>query len=184
MKAGLGGAAVGVALVLRAWDTIVDRFLHAPKESAEGRVQFEAAASMMLGDNPLGGRRERLLPRPRGGRARAKVGVFGYDATGIVHNIYWLTAAEVGYLGFLAFVAVLASPILTAFLGAVRARGDVRGDVLLGLGIGLVLIELQGKFEWALRQTTLSYLLWTLAGVIAALARSIGRARGLQPARA
>lgn len=184
VRAGLGGIAVGVALVLRAWDTIVDRFLHAPKESAEGRVQFEAAASMMLGDNPLGvGMNGFSLALGEGGYG-AKVGVFGYDATGIVHNIYWLTAAEVGYLGFLAFVAVLASPVVTAFVGAARAKGDVRGDVLLGLGVGLLLMDFQGKLEWALRQTTLSYLFWTLAGVIAALARSATRARRLQPARA
>lgn len=184
IRAGLLGAVIGTALVLRAWDTIVDRFLHAPKESAEGRVQFEAAASLMLGDHPLGvGINGFSLALGDGGYG-ARVGVFGYDATGIVHNIYWLTAAEIGYLGFLAFVAVLASPIFTAFRGAAHARGDVRGDILLGLGVGLCLMDFQGKLEWAFRQTTLSYLFWTLAGVIAGLARAVRLARHLPGAPA
>jgi O-antigen ligase len=175
VRAGLLGLAAGALIVLRAWDSIVDRFLHAPKESAEGREQFELAASLMLSDHPFGiGINGFSLALGEAGYG-ARAGIYGYDATGIVHNIYWLTAAEIGWVGILAFVVLLAMPPLTAVHGWWRARGDLRGDVLIGLAMGLLLMDLQGKLEWAFRQTTLSYLFWTIAGMIATLARQVRR---------
>lgn len=184
LRTGAIGAAAGAALLAYSWKTIVDRFLHAPKESAEGREQFELAASLMLRDRPLGvGMNGYSLALGDAGYG-ARAGIYGYDATGIVHNIYWLTAAEIGYLGFVAFVAILAGPPLVALSGAVRARNDIRGDVLLGLAVGLLLMYFQGTLEWAFRQTTLSYMFWIIAGIIASTARAaVGPRVASAPAR-
>lgn len=181
-KRSLGLRAVlgATALLVRAWDSLVDRFTNAPKESAEGREQFEAAAALMLREHPLGmGINQYSLALEQAGYG-ARVGILGYDASGIVHNIYWLTAAETGYLGLAVFLALLGAPVVTALRAGLRARRDVRGDVLIGFAVGLLLLYAQGTLEWALRQTTLSYLFWTIAGVIDGLARQLAsdRARG------
>jgi hypothetical protein len=172
-KAGLIGLVAALSMLAYAWKTIVDRFTNAPKESAEGREQFEAAASLMLKEHPLGvGMNQFSLGLGDAGYG-ARVGVYGYDATGIVHNIYWLTAAELGYAGALSFIVLMATPPIVALRASVRARHDVRGDVLVGLAVGLVLMDFQGKLEWAFRQTTLSYLFWIIAAVIAGLSRAL-----------
>jgi hypothetical protein len=167
------GALAAAILLVQAWDTIVDRFTNAPRESAEGRVLFEHAAERMLADHPMGvginlfshvlehdgyGRDERLPE---------------YDRSGIVHNVYWLTAAEVGYFGVGAYALVLAGPIVTALRAAAGRRRDVRRDVLFGLAVGLAVLYAQGTLEWALRQTALSYLFWIIAAMIAGISRSL-----------
>lgn len=173
----LCGLLLATVVLARAWDTIVDRFLHAPKESAESRKYFEAAAKLMLSEHPLGvgiNQYSRVLDE---GGYGTRVGITGYDTSGIVHNIYWLTAAEVGYLGLGAFLALLLHALAVAARGALRARDDIRGDVMLGLGVGLLLLCLQGLLEWAHRQTALSYLFWLVLGVLAALGRELDLAR-------
>jgi O-antigen ligase len=164
----------GVLLVLiQAWDSIVDRFLNAPSESAEGRELFELAASQMLHDHPLGvGINLFSHVLDHGGYGRG-VDLPEYDRSGIVHNVYWLTAAEVGWAGLAAFLLLLASPVFTAFRAGLTGGRDVRRDVLFGLGVGLVALYAQGTLEWAFRQTTLSYLFWMLAGIIVGLSRAL-----------
>lgn len=172
------GALLAAMALVRAWDTIADRFLHAPEESAEIRVQFEAAARLMAHENPLGvGINQFSLMLENGGYAE-RVGITGYDTSAIVHNIYWLTAAEVGWAGLAAYLMVLLHPLFHALWHGLRARRDVRGDVLIGLAIGLCLLYFQGKLEWALRQTAPSYLFWSVVGLVAALSRAVAAGSG------
>lgn len=172
---GAGGA------VLKASDTIVDRFTHAPPESGETRSIMNAASSAMLSDHPLGiginqysvvgvrgayfkrAAEDRSGPRNPSGEAPQ----YG----GIVHNIYWLTAAELGYVGFLAFAWLLLSPLCLAFWHGWRTHNDIRGDLLLGISVGLLGLYLHGTLEWTFRQTQISYLFWTMAAIAAALPR-------------
>jgi O-antigen ligase len=172
-------AALFAAMALgRAWDSIIDRFVNAPRESAEIRVRFEAAARLMAYENPLGvGINQFSRVLEHGGYAE-RVGITGYDASAIVHNIYWLTAAEVGWAGLIAYLMVLLHPLFQALWHGLRARHDVRGDVLIGLGIGLCLLYFQGKLEWALRQTAPSYLFWNVVGLVAALSRAVAARPG------
>jgi hypothetical protein len=175
------GVLFATLALVRAWDSIVDRFLNAPEESAESRVQFEAAARLMAHENPLGvGINQFSLVLENGGYAE-RVGITGYDASAIVHNLYWLTAAEVGWAGLAAYLMVLLHPLLQALWHGLRARHDVRGDVLIGLGTGLFLLYFQGKLEWALRQTAPSYLFWSVVGLVAALSRAVASGPGPRP---
>jgi hypothetical protein len=96
-----------------------------------------------------------------------------YDRSGIVHNVYRLTAAEVGYLGIGAYVLVLAAPLVTALRAAAGRGRNVRRDVLFGFAIGLSVLYAQGMLEWALRQTALSYLFWIIAAMIVGISRSL-----------
>jgi O-antigen ligase len=170
-------AAVGVlaaaALAIRAGQTIINRFESAPEASAQGRWLFNRVALAMLEDNPIGiginhfaymvlkGRYFEMTGRDREG--------------GIDHNIYLLTGAELGYIGLFAFLWIVIQPIVVAFRGARQARSDVRGDLMMGLGCGMLAFNLQGYLEWAWRQTPLQQIFWIILGITAGLARHIRR---------
>ena len=157
-----------VALLTKAWDTIADRFLHAAKSSEEAREYFEEASQAMLHDRPFGiglNQYSHVLSSFGYGE---RVGMDIHDQSGIVHNIYWLTAAELGYHGLLAFALLLAQPLYVALRTAARDR-TLSGDVMLGLAASLTVTYLQGKLEWSLRMTTISQILFILFGLVAAL---------------
>jgi hypothetical protein len=160
----------GLAIVLvKALDTIIERFTMAAASSEEARHHFEAAAKMMLADHPLGvGVNAFSHVLDKMGYAD-RAGVDPVDRDGIVHNIYWLTAAETGYFGAVAYALLLGVPLVVALRCAARHRGDVRADVLLGVSAGLLVTYIQGKAEWIARQTTMSYLFFLLLALIAAL---------------
>ena len=63
-----------------------------------------------------------------------------------------------GYLGIVALIPLLLNPVVLAFRHGFRAPSDVRGDILLGLGVGLGLFYVHGTFEWVWRSTEVSYL--------------------------
>ncbi|NUP04856.1 MAG: O-antigen ligase family protein [Polyangiaceae bacterium] len=159
------------AVVIKSFDTIVERFTSAPDASAEARHLFEKAASAMLRDHGGGiGINQFSLVLDR-----SYADVFGLpdvDRNGIVHNVYWLTAAEMGYLGLVCFVALFTAPMIRALRTAIGEKG-LRSDLALGFGVGIAVTLAQGKLEWSLRTTQLSYLLWIVAG----LAFSLGTAR-------
>jgi hypothetical protein len=163
------GALGGIA---KGWDTIVNRFLHAPKESEEARVLFNKAAAMMAGDHPFGvGINMYSYSLEHGGYA-ARLAIDAGDRNGIAHHIYWLTAAETGYFGVSTFVLLLASVLVNALRSTTKPDG--RGDIAVGIVAGLVVTYLQGTAEWIARQTNMSYLFWLFAAITVAL-------RGLPP---
>jgi hypothetical protein len=165
----LGAATLGAgALLTKSWDTIADRFLNAAKSSEEAREYFEEASQAMLHDHPFGVGMNQYSHVLSSFGYGERVGMDVHDQSGIVHNIYWLTAAELGYHGLLALTLLLAQPLSVAVRSAVRDR-TLSGDVLLGVAASLTVTYVQGKLEWSLRMTTISQILFTLFGLVAAL---------------
>lgn len=179
------GMFFAAGLIIRAGDTIFERFRSASAVSAEDRLRFNEAASLMLREHRFGvGMNQYSLVLARGGYF-ARVGLDhdvsgqpdGDRFAGIAHNIYWLTLAEMGYLGLFSLFLVLFGPLWLAFRRGWRARGTPTGDLLLALAIGLAGLHATGLLEWVWRQTALSYLFWMVAGMIAALARHVTSSR-------
>ena len=172
-RIGLIGLILGLAVVPVAVAKLDSRSSVEKAESLLLREQYEAAASMMLAEHPLGiGPNQfqvSLMTEGYGARA----GVDWTQRIGIVHNIYWLTAAETGYAGLLALVLVFIVPVLSAFRYAFRAGRDIRGDVLLGLGVGLTMFYVHSLFEWVWRVTSVSYVFWIVVGMTATLSRGV-----------
>jgi len=171
---GLGIAGAG-AVLLKSWDTIVERFSSAPDASAEARVMFEDAARRMLHDHPAGigiNQFSRILDE----RYADLVGLPEVDRNGLVHNVYWLTAAEMGYLGIATFLLVMTRPLLLGVWGAFRER-SLRGDLMMGLAVGIGVTLVQGKLEWSLRTSQLSFLLAVVGGLVFALHASSPKRR-------
>lgn len=172
IRVGIVALILGTALTIKSLDTIVDRFLHAPEASARGRALFESASARMLADHPLGiglNNFSHVLAAEYG----ASAGLPEYDQSGIVHHIYWLTAAELGYLGLLVYLAFVVYPIVVGARWLRRWRADPRGDVILGCTAGLIVTAGQGVLEWLSRQTVMGYLIWIQMVLILALVRQL-----------
>jgi O-antigen ligase len=161
----------------KSYKTIVERFLHAPVSSGKARDYFEGAAAAMLRQNPWGiGINQYSHVLSTGNYANA---VAEYDRSGLVHNLYWLTLAELGYAGFAAFMLLMAAPLVLALRGAWRARGDIRGDILAGCAAGMVALYAQSLLEWVARQTVMGYLYWGVAALVYALWRDVAHGSGV-----
>jgi hypothetical protein len=183
-KLTIGVAAGTVALVVlaRAAPRIAERFETAPAESMEARRQFAEAATMMLHDHPLGVGANHFAWSLEGDGYSDRVGLRYANRRAIVHNVYWLTAAELGYPGIVALIALLLSPLVDAIRSTLVARpGDPRGDLLLGLGVSLVICYLHSTVEWIWRATDVSYVFWTVVGLVGAVSGQIRR-RSQRPA--
>ena len=169
----VAGAGAALLLGLKSFDTILSRFLYAPTASAAAREQFNEAASLMLADHPFGVGLNMYSHMLENAGYAEQVGITGISTSSVVHNIYWLTLAETGYLGLIGYLALAAVPVVLAVRGVRRAGDDVRGDVLLGLLVGLVIFHTQGLLEWAARQTVLLYLFGMMAALSVALWRQL-----------
>lgn len=168
------GGVIAMGVMTKAARRITERFETAPAESVETRDQFEKAASMMLRDHPWGlGANHFAWTLENDGYAD-RVGLRYPNRSAIVHSVYWLTAVEMGYLGLGALVVLLLRPLVEAMRCAFLARpGDVRGDLLLGLGVGLLTCYLHSTVEWIWRATDVSYIFWVLVALVGALARQV-----------
>jgi hypothetical protein len=166
-----------LAVLGKSFDSIVERFLTAPEASVAARDRFEAAAQAMVSDNVFGiGLNQYSHVLEHGGYAD-RFEMPDVDRDGLAHHIYWLTAAELGWHGLLAYLWLIAMPLFTAVRGALRFKGDVRGDILLGCAAGMAAMHVHGLAEWIARQTSMMYLFFTVVGLTVAMSRAAERSR-------
>ncbi len=159
----------GLVVLAKSIDTIIERFTNAPPASEEARALFNRAAEAMVEDRPFFGVGINMYSHvlEHGGYAD-RFELARVDRNGVAHHIYWLTAAELGYVGLVAYLALLLVILVTAVRLA-RLRG-LRGDIALGIAAGLFVTYVQGTAEWIARQTPMSYGFWIFAAMLSALA--------------
>ncbi len=169
--------AVGVATPL-AMSSLAERFAAQPLSGDyDERAAFERAASMMLADHPMGvGANQYVtVANTQGYSERAGV-VWNTNSRGAhVHNVYSLIAAETGYLGLIAFIALFVAPIVSALRGMVRHRRDQRGDLLLALGVTCAVVAIHSFYEWIFVTYAVQTLFAMTCGLIVALSRAPAR---------
>jgi O-antigen ligase len=140
------------------------------------RAAFEKAAGLMLSANPMGhGANHYVVAANLGGynNRAGVVPVTGSEGAN-VHNVYFLVAAETGYLGLITFVIMLLQPLSAALLCGWKHRGDQRGDLLIGLGAVLLTVYLHGLLEWIFVLIETQYMFAINLGLIAGLATQLG----------
>jgi O-antigen ligase len=131
-------------------------------------------ASMMLNDHLLGVGPNHYVNVANLEGYNARAGLAWTSNRAHVHNVYWLVAAETGYLGLVAFVLMLLRPLMVAFSCGWRHRHDVRGDLLLGLGVSLLMVYLHSFYEWIFITFQAQYIFAAVTGLIAGLAQQLG----------
>ncbi len=166
---GMVGLVLLIAVAIKAAPTVMYRFTHASPASESTREQFKEAARLMIAEHPFGvGINEFADHMERGYSLRAGIPAHSVDTGATVHNIYYLTCAELGFLGLAIFLWLLWTVLRLAWQGAKVAQGPVR-DALIGAGVAVFISCVQGMLEWLSRQTPFSFLFYMLISVIAAL---------------
>lgn len=161
---GIGVLMVGIAVLalLPFKDIILTRLFETKGGSMTFRIWVTEIAAAMLRAHPLVGV----------GINTASEIVGRYDFTGLssvwtfaIHNIYALTAAETGILGFAAFLAVLGIVVRRAWR---LATAEDIAITRLGIGLfaGLSAHLLHGLVDWTLRWSPILVLFWILTGVV------------------
>ena len=140
----------------------------------EVRAAMAEAAQLILSNHPMGVGANHYVMDANTMGYNAQAGLNWTNSGAIVHNVYWLVAAETGYPGLLAFVVFLLRPLTVAFKCGWRNRGDRRADALLGLGVGLLIVYLHSFYEWIFITFQAQYLFAITAGMIAGLAQQLG----------
>jgi hypothetical protein len=156
-------------LAVKVAPSIIERFKTAPVNSELSRQQANQAAIAMANSSWLG------------------IGLNNYSYSinethfsqyvpakmdrGIVHNIYLLHAAEMGWLGLLLFLLLIANFMLMALRLIVMRIDNIVSWVAIGLFAGMTSLWVQSALEWAFRQTYITVEFFMLAGFLAALPR-------------
>jgi len=167
------GLVLAAAFVPMALSKIESRTAEERARSMEHREKLEVAASLMLHEHPLGVGPNAFMSQLLFGGYADRSGLTWSERVALVHNIYTLTAAEMGYAGVVALVVLFLVPLASALRYGLRMRHDRRGDVLLGLGVGLMIFYAHGFFEWVWRQTEVSYVYFAIIAIVAVLTRQI-----------
>ena len=142
------------AAAVRAAPSILNRFRNAPQASLEARDEFNLAARMMIADHPFGvglNNFSYVLTHQEVYRRHFEAMKYEEQA-GVCHQIYYLTAAETGFLGFALYVALIFRFGFAALWSAWRQR-SVYGALLFAIFLGLCALQASGFLEWAFRQT-------------------------------
>lgn len=177
-------AIAGVTIILTlapiGYLSLETRFAAIPSSSDyDERAAFESAAGSILSDHPMGvgANNYVVVANVRGYNERAGVIPTVASLGATVHNMYFLVAAETGYFGLVTFLLLLLRPLALAFVSGWHHREDLRGDILLGLGVSLLMVYLHSLYEWIFVTYYSEYLFGIEIGLIAGLAQQLGYER-------
>jgi O-antigen ligase len=179
----IAGVITVVCLAPIGFSSLEARFAAHPfSADYDERAAFESAAASMLSDHPMGvgANNYVVVANMRGYNERAGVIPTPSSLGATVHNMYFLVAAETGYLGLVTFLLLLLRPLVVAFVSGWRDRQDLRGDILLGLGVSLLMVYLHSLYEWVFVTYYSEYLFAIETGLIAGLAQRVGYLPGIK----
>lgn len=181
-----GGVVVVALIVLIALPKLIRRFETAPKESAETREYFNEAAREMANDHFFG------VGINLYSHSLAKTDYYWYvypdkvdvedpeafresvqgqSRLGTAHHIYWLYAAETGYIGAAVFTLHITIFSIYTLILLFREKDPFFQAIYLGIMVGTTIHHLHGVLEWIFRQTEVLYLYFALMGLMVAMAR-------------
>ena len=157
------------------------------------REAFERAAHAMIVANPwsVGPNHYVFIANTEGYSARAGVNWATGSRSTSVHNTYLLVNAETGYLGLIAFVALIAFAVWEGLRTIIRFRSEQASELLIGVVCGIVAMSLHGLFEWMFVVYPTQYVFAIGLGFIVGIrtrflasqqkAKIAGRSRASQP---
>jgi hypothetical protein len=164
-----------IPFMLKFAPAVIERFETAPIGSEISRLQANAGALAMARDHVLG------------------VGVNNYSHVinethysnhipldsdrGIVHNIYYLHASEMGWVGLAVFLIMIGRFFYMAVKAVLWRRNNIVSWIATGILVAMLTLWLQSWLEWVFRQTYVTVEFYLLAGFLAALGRVDERAR-------
>jgi len=156
-----------IPILLKVGPSLIERFLYAPEASEESRTLSNSAAKAMANDHILG------------------VGLNNYSHMineteyvefidspvdrGIVHNIYYLHASEMGWGGMVIYILLLANFLRLGYQNIGKPGSELGRSMAIGMCAAIVVLSLQGSLEWFFRQTYITIEFFMFAGFLVAL---------------
>lgn len=192
---GAAGGLVLLALAPLALDSFEKRFEANPLNEHEynERAAFERAAKAILLDNPFGVGANHYVYVAKNFGYSDQAGVIANEGNrnNLVHNVFLLAASETGWPGLVGLVLLLGYPMIRAFRVGWSRRAGYEGDLLIGLGVGLLMVCLHSTLEYILLLRESLYLFAVVVGLVLSVSRRVeDRARipalrpaGLMPVR-
>jgi len=157
------------------------RFEQAPltEHEYDERAAFNRTANLILQDHPfgIGVNHYVYVAKNFGYSERAGVAPVEGSRNNIVHNVFWLVAAETGYFGLAAYVLLVAHVLFAAFSAGWKDRSSMRGDLLLGLGVALCVALGHSSLEYILLSKEPQYMFAIAAGLVFGLAGQVVESR-------
>ncbi len=150
--------------------TLNDRFQGGSFFTTEDeRKGFENVARSMAEKHPLGvGANQFVIVSNRDGYAdRFGIPWQMADRSMPAHNAYLLARAETGWLGEIAFILMIAVPMMMALRFSFRDRNHAGGDILLGSAVALLANMVHNSYEFAVHTFPIQLLLFINIGLIA-----------------
>ena len=89
------------------------------------------------------------------------------------HNIYLNYVAEIGIMGGMGFTIFLFGTMITALFSKKEMPDDFFGGLMVGLGLALISVALNGLTDDVLYNLPSSMLLWMMCGMVVALEENI-----------
>jgi len=162
---------IGLAVLL---PRIIERYVNAPKQSGDTRIEFAYCAWEMIKDEPLRGigiNNWSIKMKPPYEYRDQASRILDKELTddGIVETVYLLVAAECGIPAFLAMLAWFAWHWFSCLKLTAKLKGTRYFFVPAGLLGGLTAIYMQSALEWVLRQQVNLFLLVFLFAITAYL---------------
>lgn len=146
------------------------RIQEAPASSGEARVEFNLVARQMARDRAFGIGLNNFSYGTDGPYSAPFEG--GLDRGGLCHNLYFLSAGELGWGGLAALLLLFAAAFFRGARFLARHLGeDLRSVMMLALLASLATVALQSTLEWALLQTGLATTFFGLLALIPAIER-------------
>jgi len=151
--------------------SIADRFMEAPESSHLAREEFNRAAQAMAADNPLGvGINQFSYVLSNTPKYTNMIKIMAAEKQkGVCHEVYFLTAAELGWIGLVIFVMVLLRFLWHASFEAFRRKG-FDGLLQAAIALGMLALHLSGFLEWVFRITPIFYMYLVCCGLSVGLA--------------
>ncbi len=162
-------ALLALPFVIKLAPAIIERFETAPEEAELSRHQANDAA-LAMGEDHFFGIGINNFSYALNETGYSRFVPFEVDR-GIVHNIYLLHVAELGWIGLGVFLLMIGSFFLMALRIILLRRDNLISWVAIGIFAGMATLWVQSLLEWAFRQTYLTVEFYLLAGFLAALPR-------------
>jgi cell division protein FtsW (lipid II flippase) len=156
-------------LIIKVAPAIIERFETAPEAAEASRHQANDAAYAMAKDTFFGvGLNNYSHVINETGYARF---IPLESDRGIVHNVFWLHASEMGWAGLVVFLLMIGNFFLMGLRYLLRRKDDITSWMAIGIFAGMTTLWVQSLLEWAFRQTYLTVEFFLMAGFLAALPR-------------
>jgi len=168
---------MGVGVMIKAMDSIVERFENAPEASSNTRILLAQAAQKMADRNLVGiglnnfGRKI-MPPYPYNDHIDYDPDNYEKDnRLVLVETIYLMIAAETGWHNLAVFLILILWTYSLNIKNFFKFKGTQVHFITIGLAGGLLMIYVESAFEWVLKQVNNYYQLMMIFGLIGAMTK-------------